>query len=277
MEQINWIQSIIEGVVQGLSEFLPISSSGHLIVTRQLFNIPDPGKTFDILMHLGTLIALVVYFWSDLTALAKGFWADARQGKLYGTKNTGMVWFMVVSTIPGGLFGALFNEKLEEIRNVYLISILLIVFGLVLFAADRWGKKARVLDDLTLKDAVLIGIAQALALFPGVSRSGVTMTTAMFLGFDRESSARYSFLISIPLIGGISAYGLLKLIKSQPDGGQAMVYFLGLLASAASGFLCIKFLLNYLKKGGFTGFVIYRAALGAILIILGILGLIKVN
>lgn len=275
MEHLTHLQAIILGIIQGLSEFLPISSSGHLILVRHVLHFPEPGKTFDIIMHLGTLIALIAYFWNDLMNILKNLIKDMKEGKFYGTPDTNLFWFLIISTIPGGLFGALFNEKLEEISNIYLISTLLIIFGIILFAADKMGKKEKVLSGFAWKDAVIVGIAQALALFPGVSRSGITMTSAMFLGFDRETAARYSFLISIPLIGGISAYGILKLIKHGTGDVSLSVYALGLLASVISGFLCIKFLLDFLKKGSFSVFVIYRILIGVLLIFMALSG--KIN
>lgn len=273
--KLTAIQTIILALVQGLTEFLPVSSSGHLILVRDVLKFPDPGKVFDVMLHCGTLIALVIYFRNDLIGVVKGMIEGAKKGKFFGTDETNMFWFLVISTIPGGLFGFLFNDKLEEIKNVYLISGLLISFGIVLFISDKMGKKNRSLSDLTWKDALLVGIMQALALFPGVSRSGICMTTALFLGFDRKDSARFSFLVSIPLIGGISTYGIIKILKSHPDGGAISLYILGLAVAAISGFLCIKYLIDYLKKGTFLGFAIYRAVIGILLIILCIMGVVK--
>ncbi len=252
-----------------------MSSSGHLILTRQVFQFPDPGKTYDIILHLATLIALVIYFWTDLTDICSGIFKDIKNKKLYGTPDTNMAWFLIISTIPGGAFGLLFKDRLEQITSIYPISTLLIIFGLILYIADIKGRKERNLESITLKDAVIIGLFQAVALFPGVSRSGITMTAALLLGFDRQTAARYSFLISIPLIAGISAYGVFNVIRTGLDSGGMMIYGIGFLASLVSGFLCIKFLLDYLKRGSFAGFVIYRVLLGLLLVGLGIAGVIK--
>jgi len=273
---LNEIQAVILGIVQGLSEFLPISSSGHLILVREVFHFPDPGKTFDIMMHLGTLIALIVYFWGDLVRLFSGFFRQiVKEKKAWGTLETDMVWFIVISTIPGGILGLLYNDWLESIRNVYLISSLLIVFGVILWIVDRKSPKSKTLDRLTAYDALIIGVMQALALFPGVSRSGISMTAVMLLGFTREDAARYSFLISIPLIGGTSIYGLAKIISSGPDSSAVIVLALGVAASFISGLLCIKFLLDFLKKRTFNGFVIYRVLLGLFLILWSMMGRIN--
>jgi undecaprenyl-diphosphatase len=274
MEQINFIQSIVLGLVQGLSEFLPISSSGHLILTREVLKFPDPGKTFDVILHIGTFIALVVYFWKDLLHLGQGVLDNFKEKKFYGTSNTNLFWFLIISTIPGGLFGALFEKKLEAINNPFIISSLLIAFGLILFFSDKLGRKELKMSHLTWKHAAIVGIAQAIALFPGVSRSGITMTAALLLGYTREDSARYSFLMSIPIIGGVSMYGLVKLLKTGPELGLILVYTAGFIASLISGFLCVKYLLEYLKKGTFSVFVVYRIIIGASLIILGIKGML---
>ena len=273
--KLSIIQAIILGLIQGLTEFLPISSSGHLILVREVFHFPDPGKIFDVILHFGTLIALIIFFRQDLINVFKGMLEGIKKGKIYGDYNTNLFWFLVISTIPGGLFGFLFKDKLESIRSVYLISSLLIGFGILLFISDQKGTKKRTLKDLTWKDAVIVGLMQALALFPGVSRSGICMTAALFLGFNREDAARYSFLVSIPLIGGISAYGIIKILKNSPAMGDIMLYVTGLTVAAISGFLCIKFLLDYLKKGTYLGFAIYRAVMGILLIVLFVMGVVK--
>jgi len=274
--KLNIIQTIILGIIQGLTEFLPISSSGHLILTREVFHFPDPGKVFDVILHLGTLIALVIYFWNDLVSIVKSFMKSVLKGKFYGDENVNFFWFLIISTIPGALFGFIFKDKLEGIKNVYLISGLLIGFGILLLISDRVGKKDKDIDKLTWKDATFVGLMQALALFPGVSRSGICMTAALFLGFTREVSARYSFLISVPIIAGVSVYGVMKIIINHPNGGEIMTYAVGLITAAISGFFCIKFLLDYLKKGTFLGFAIYRFVIGILLIILGLLGVVGV-
>lgn len=273
--ELNAIQAMILGLVQGLGEFLPISSSGHLILMREVFRYPEPGKIFDVMLHGGTLISLMVFFWKDIVSILKAALEDIKKGRFYGEKNINLIWFLIISTIPAGIAGILFNDYLESIRSIYFISALLIFFGFLLLMADRRGDKSRILDGLTWKDALIVGLLQALALFPGVSRSGICMTGALLLGFNRETSARYSFLISIPLIAGTSVYGLMKLLKSPPDNGGMMIYGIGMLTACVSGFLCIKFLLDYLKKGTFLGFTIYRAVLGILLIIMGIMGIVK--
>jgi undecaprenyl-diphosphatase len=274
MEELNFIQSIVLGLVQGFSEFLPISSSGHLILTREILKFPDPGKTYDVIVHIGTLIALLAYFWKDLLEIGKGVFGNFREKKFYGTNDTNIFWFLIISTIPGALFGALFEDKLETINSPYIVSALLITFGLILFFSDRLGRKQLNISHLTWKHAVIVGVAQAIALFPGVSRSGITMTAALMLGFTREASARYAFLISIPITAGVCAYSTVKLLQSGPEIGMLMIYVAGLIASMISGFLCIKYLLEYLRKGTFSVFVVYRIIIGTTLIVLGLRGLL---
>lgn len=272
--KLSVIQSIILGIVQGLTEFLPISSSGHLILTREVFKFPDPGKLFDLMLHFGTLVAIVIYFREDLKGVAVGFFEGVKNRRFFGEPRINMFWFLVISTIPGALFGVFFNDKLEEIKNVYLISALLIGFGILLLVSDRTGRKLKTMEALTWKDALIIGVLQAIALFPGVSRSGICMTGALFLGFNREASARYTFLISFPIIAGASFYGFYKILKSGPDGGALLIYAVGMVAAAVSGFFCIKFLIDYLKKGTFLGFTIYRVIVGILLIVLALLKII---
>lgn len=272
--KLSIIQSVILGIIQGLTEFLPVSSSGHLILVREVFKFPDPGKTFDLILHLGTFIGVLIYFRKDLLTIFLAFINGVKKKQLYGEPEINLFWFMIISTIPGGVLGFLYKDVLEEINNVYLISGLLIVFGIILLLAEKLSKNIKSMKDLSWKDSIIVGLAQAVALFPGVSRSGSSMTAALFLGFNREASARYSFLISIPIIGGASLYGLVKIIKTGVEDGELGIYVIGFLVSAITGFLCIKYLLDYLKKGSFTGFVVYRVILGVLLIGLGLAGIL---
>lgn len=253
-------ESIILGIVQGLGEFLPISSSAHLIVVPWLFRWKDPGLSFDVALHLGTLISVIVYFYRDWIGLihqgiTKGL--TTSEGKLF--------WFIIVSTIPGAIIGKLFEEKAETIfRNIVLVAILLILMGIVLYVADKISSKKNEMGKMAFWKSFIIGISQALAIVPGISRSGITMTTGLFLGFNRETVARFSFLLSTPIILGA---GILK-IKGIAIQSLDLNFIAGFLASAITGFVSIKFLLKYLQKNGFNIFVIYRISLGLVLLII---------
>lgn len=191
------LQAAILGLVQGLGEFLPISSSAHLVLVPWLFNWEDPGLTFDIALHIGTLVAVVIYFWKDwLQLFRKGMTnARSREGRLF--------WYLVLATIPGAVIGLFLEKKAEtSFRNPVLIAIMLIVLGIVLYLVDRKSAKKIEAENISLKASFLIGLSQALSIIPGVSRSGITMTTGLFLGLTREGAARFSFLLSAPIIFG---------------------------------------------------------------------------
>jgi undecaprenyl-diphosphatase len=255
------MQAVILGLVQGLGEFLPISSSAHQVLCPWLFRWEDPGLTFDIALHLGTLIAVVVYFWKDwLNILYKGFTKSKEpEGKL--------LWYLVLATIPGAAIGFLLEHKAETIfRNPVLIAVLLIVMGVLLYWADRKGKKQIDTGHISLKTSFLIGLSQALAIIPGVSRSGITMTTALALGMTREGAARFSFLLSAPIILGAALVKVPRLIAnpSMVDAG----FLTGMAVACIAGLAAIGFLLRYIRTKTFLPFVIYRFALG--LLVLGV-------
>uniref|UniRef100_UPI00260859F8 undecaprenyl-diphosphate phosphatase n=1 Tax=Sphingosinicella sp. TaxID=1917971 RepID=UPI00260859F8 len=199
---MSFLQLLIIAIVQGVSEFLPISSSGHLILIPKLTDFPDQGPMIDVAVHVGTLAAIIVYFWRDALGLVRGGLSNV--GVVKAPAERKLFWWIVIGTIPAVVFGFFLKTGgyLEGFRSTHLVAINLIVYGLLLWAADRWGKQVKAYEDLTLKDAVLVGLAQALALIPGTSRSGVTMTAARFLGFERAECARFSFLLGIPAIAG---------------------------------------------------------------------------
>ena len=271
------LQAIILGIVQGLTEFLPISSSGHLIIVPWLFNWhyllehPDFNKTFDVALHLGTFIAVVVYFWREVVDLLSA-WVRSIAHRSLADSEGRLAWLLIVSTIPAAALGVALESFIEDqLGRPYLIAILMIVFAVVMFAIDHIARLDRDLHDLSWFDAVLIGFAQALALAPGVSRSGVTMMTGLLVRLDRESAARYSFLLSIPVIGGAAAFKGLEVAKDGLPPGTAGAFLVGMAAAAASGFAAIWFTLAYLKRHNFNLFVVYRIAVGiAMLIIIAI-------
>ncbi len=208
---MNSLQAIFLGIVQGLTEFLPISSSGHLALLEHYFNVQEAGLAFDVLLHVGTLVALIAYFWHDWLDMFKAVLKPER----YNRFERRLFWYLVVATIPGAVAGFLLEKKAETVfRAPMRIAILLGVMGIILYLADRLARHQRRLPGITLTDAILIGLSQALAIMPGVSRSGSTMTMALFLGFTRETAARFSFLMSTPIIFGAGLYHGLKLLKN---------------------------------------------------------------
>ncbi|NLH26908.1 MAG: undecaprenyl-diphosphatase UppP [Syntrophomonadaceae bacterium] len=257
-------QSVVMGLVQGLGEFLPISSSAHLVLVPWFFNWLDPGLTFDIALHIGTLIAVIAYFWRD--------WVKLIMGAFQGTKSKEgrLFWYLVLATIPGAIMGLLLEEKAETVfRNPVLIAVMLIVLGVILYWADRKGRKLTDVNNISLGQSLMIGISQALAIIPGVSRSGITMTTGLLLGLTREGAARFSFLLSAPVIFGA---GLIKVPDILANPGMINTPFLiGMLVSALSGAASIGFLLKYVQKKNFLPFVWYRFLLGAVVLLVALM------
>jgi len=250
------LHALILGIVQGLGEFLPISSSAHLVLIPWLFGWNDPGLTFDVALHMGTLLAVVLYFWLDWVRLVKA--ALRRQA----SDDKRIFWYLVLATIPGGLFGLAFENKAETVfRAPLLIGIMMIVMGILLYLADK-KRQLRKMDTMTMADALWIGLSQALAIIPGVSRSGSTMMTARFLELTREDAARFSFLMSTPIILGAGVLKLRHLTVASID----LPFLVGIITSFVVGILSISFLLRYLKTSNFGLFVGYRFIIGFIVI-----------
>jgi undecaprenyl-diphosphatase len=251
------IQSVVLGLVQGLGEFLPISSSAHLVLVPWIFKWQDPGLTFDIALHVGTLIAVILYFWRDwLNLISKGLTKPKeREGKLF--------WYLVLATIPGAAIGYLLEHKAETVfRNPVLIAFMLIMLGGILYLVDRKSKKQVDVEHISLKTSFLIGLSQALAIIPGVSRSGITMTTALALGMTREGAARFSFLLSAPIIFGASAIKIPEIIANPSVIDVSFI--VGMVVACISGLAGIGFLLRYVQTKTFLPFVWYRFILGAV-------------
>jgi undecaprenyl-diphosphatase len=270
------LQAIVLGITQGLTEFAPVSSSGHLILVPWLFgwtivNNEALNKTFDVALHMGTLIGALIYFRSDV-ALYLTAWVRSIRQRAVRTADERLAWLLVLATIPGAIAGALFESVIEDkLGQPWLIAVFLAVGGIVLYFVDTRCRSDRVLADLRTKDAAIIGIAQAVALQPGVSRSGITITAARALGVERASAARFSFLLSLPIIAGA---GLFKAVGLVGTGfqGYGSQFFWGFVASAISGYLVIAFLLSYLRRHDFTVFVIYRLAVAALVFLVIITG-----
>jgi undecaprenyl-diphosphatase len=275
---VTILQAIILGVAQGFTEFAPVSSSGHLIILPWLFNwdiLNDPSlnKTFDVALHVGTFVGAVVYFRHDLAHLFRA-WTRSIRHRAIQQSDERMAWFLIVGSIPGALLGVAFESTIEHsLGQPWLIAFMMAAGGVVLYVVDRVAPSGKGTRDITWPNAIGIGVAQAVALQPGVSRSGITITTARAMGIKRDSAARFSFLLSLPIIGGAA---LLKTVQLAQDGmpaGLAQPFFWGMVSSAISGYLVIAWLLRYLKTKDFLPFMIYRLVLAAGMVIVIVTGL----
>ncbi len=264
-ETPSLLQAIVLAIVQGLTEFLPISSSGHLLIPAALMDWPDQGLAFDVAVHVGTLVAVMVYFRHDLRQLFSAWAGDTVRGKI--TSRSRPAWFLVVGTIPAGLAGLVFNDLIEtHMRTVLVIALTTIGFGVLLGVADRFSARRRDLATMKWRDAVVVGLAQALALVPGTSRSGITMTAGLMLGFDRMAAARFSFLLSIPVIFLSGAYKGVELLGTS--GVEWVSLSLATALSAITAYACIRAFLAWVERVGMMPFVWYRLVLGTFLLIL---------
>ena len=260
--------AIVLGIVQGLTEFLPVSSSGHLILVPWLFRWneltadPDLNKTFDVALHLGTFVGAAAYFAPDLGRLAKAGISSIRRRKIE-TPDERLAWLLFLSSLPAAVVGSVLENFVEdELGREWLVALMLIIFGLVLAAADRVAGK-REQSDLGWKDAATLGVAQALALAPGVSRSGVTISAGRWLGFNRATAARVSFLMSLPIIGGAAAYRGAKLLVDGFPAGVGGAFAAGVVTSGLTGAFAVWAILRMLETRSFTPFVVYRVIVGA--------------
>ncbi len=281
---MNFIEAVVLGIIQGLSEYLPISSTGHLTVAGKLMNVissanPEHWTAFMAVIQLGTLLAVLVYFRNDLIHIVKDFLNDNLfNRKKFSTQsdNSKMGWYLVIATLPVAIIGLSFKHIIEGMltKNLYVISASLIVLAIILAFAERYGKFNRKFENIKWYDAFVIGIAQSFALIPGSSRSGTTITAALFLGFNRETAARFSFLMSIP---AVLASGLLELYESLKFlSGEGLVnLFAATIASAIVGYFSIEFLLRYLKKNSTMVFIVYRVVLGILILLLISNGIIQ--
>lgn len=263
------LEAIVLGIVQGITEFAPISSSGHLILVPWLLGwdrIADPSlaKSFDVALHLGTLTGAVIYFRIDLVRYLRAFVTSVARRRIDGADQR-IAWALVVGTIPGAVVGATFEDVIQDrLGAPWLIATMLVAFGVLLVVVDRRARADRGLQDVGLRTGFLLGVAQALALQPGVSRSGVTMTAARALGLDRTSAARVSFLLAMPIIGGAGLYKGAEVVGQGLPAGLAAPFAGGFASAAVSGFAVIWFLLSYLRRRGFGVFLAYRIAAAAV-------------
>jgi undecaprenyl-diphosphatase len=269
----NW-QALVLGLVQGATELLPISSSGHLILVPWLFDWEYLmendrfNQTFDVALHIGTLLAVVTYFRADIVRLAAAFWRSLKRRRIEGGEEK-IAWFIAAATVPAAVTGALGEELIaDNLGEPWQIAVLLAVFAGLLWLADR-RPQTRHIDDLTFGKSFAVGLAQTLALAPGVSRSGVTITAGRFLGLDRDSAARFSFLLLVPItLGAVLWKGLTDVVLGDLPPGSAGPFVVGTIASAVSGFAAIVFLLGYVRRHDYTIFVVYRLVVAAIVLLL---------
>jgi undecaprenyl-diphosphatase len=260
---MDLFQAIIYGIIQGLGEFLPISSTAHITLAPWLFGWKDPGLAFDIALHMGTLLAVGIFFWKDWIRLIRAGFTDIR------SKDGRLFWYIMLACIPGGIFGVLFEDKVSTtFRNPMLIGIMLILMGFLLYAADKLSESEVVLKDIGFKRSFLIGVSQAIAMIPGVSRSGITMAAGRIFKLSREDAARFTFLLSTPFIFLSGVYKAKDLVSVPID---AVPFIAAIAVSGIVGALSIKFILNYLKTKGFGIFVVYRCILGAVVILIALL------
>ena len=264
------LQAIVLGIVQGLTEFLPISSTGHLRIVPAFAGWEDPGAAFSAVIQLGTMAAVVVYFWRDLVRIARAWLASLRDPARRSQLDARMGWYLIIGTVPIVIFGFAFQHEIENgARDLYLIGTTLILLGLLLALAERISPRDRELPSLTRRDAIIVGFAQALALVPGVSRSGATITAGLLLGFDRVAAARFSFLLSVPAVVLSGLFELRDVIGGTAEGAVGLAPTLvATLLAFVTGYAAIAFLLRYLTTHTTAIFVIYRVTLGTAVILL---------
>jgi undecaprenyl-diphosphatase len=274
---VNAIQAIVLGIVQGLTEFLPISSTAHLRIVPAFLGWDDPGAAFTAVIQLGTMAAVLLYFRDDLWRVARTWLQSLTRPELRSTLDARMGWYLIIATIPIGILGLIFSDQIESgARNLYLIGTTLIVLGLVMGYADMESRRERELEDVTTKDGVTIGFAQAAALVPGVSRSGATISAGLFLGFTRESAARFSFLLSVPAVVLSGLYELSKIVRgSEHTTTSTSSLIIATVFAFIFGYLSIAFLLRYLATHSLRPFVIYRVVLGLLVLALTAAGAIS--
>ena len=275
---MDLLQALVLGVVQGLTEFMPVSSSAHLIIVPWVLGWRDPGLAFDVALHLGTLLAVLTYFWRDWIDIIKGFFASLAARSLGRTLHRRLAWLIIVGCIPGAVVGALGDKLIEGLFHspneahrasaMLAIAALLAMLGALLWLAERFARHRRTLAQISFGDAIVIGLAQALALLPGVSRSGSTITAGLALGLRREAAARFSFLLATPIIAGAGLKKAYDVLQAGFPAAERLPFLVGFLAAAVVGYLCIAFLLRYLQRHSVNVFVYYRWLVAVVIVLL---------
>lgn len=271
---MHFVSAAILGIIQGLTEFLPISSSAHLILVPWLIGWKAEGLAFDVALHVGTSVSVLTFFWKDWVRLAKETVSGILERRPLGNPERKLAWLLIVATVPAAAAGLLFEDAIRDyVRSPLITVFTLTAFGILLLWADRRSRRNRTMDTFTWSDSIWIGISQAVALIPGVSRSGITMTAALFRDSDRTTAARFSFLLSTPVIVGAGILELYRFAKSLLNSGGNSVpvewggIMVGFVFAAVTGFLCIRFFLQYLQSRSFKPFVFYRIVLALIVLI----------
>jgi undecaprenyl-diphosphatase len=275
---VSTLEAIILGILQGLTEFLPISSSGHLRIVPAFAGWEDPGAEFTAVVQLGTMVAEVLYFRRDLWRIGTTWLRALREPRLRGSLDARMGWYLIFATIPISVLGLAFEDQIETgARSLFLIGTTLVLLALVLLWADRVGRRERGIESITLRDGLIMGGAQALALVPGVSRSGATLSAGLFLGLERAAAARFSFLLSIPAVVGSGLYQLLAFVQGDVEQGDAGTgaLIIATFFAFVFGYAAIAFLLRWLVTHTLTVFVVYRVVLGTVVLVLAGTGVIE--
>jgi undecaprenyl-diphosphatase len=272
---LELLQAIVLGIVQGLTEFLPVSSSGHLLLGQYFLGLDQDrfGLSFDVALHMGTLVAVVSFFWRDLLRMTFAFFRSFGHRDLANDPDQRMAYLIIASTVPAALIGFLFEGFFEEtVRSPWVVVFNFVLIGILFIVGEVVGTRTRRASKLRFGEAVGIGFAQAAALVPGVSRSGATITLGLFLGLRREEAARFSFLMSVPIIAGAGSLKLEEVISGGMDTAQALLFVVGFVTSAAVGYVTIRFLLNYLTNHSLRAFAFYRFGVAAVVAVLLLLG-----
>jgi len=266
-EQLSWLQAIVLGISQGLTEFLPISSTAHTLIVSKLLGWPDPGAAFTAVTQVGTELAVVIYFRQDIARILKAWFASLTKKSERANPDAKMGWYVIIGTIPIGIAGLAFKSSIETTaRNLWLVAATLIVMGILLGLADRYARHTKSETDINTKNAVLFGLGQALALIPGVSRSGATITAGLAMGFKRDVAARYSFLLAIPAVFASAALTAGDISSDSFVNWPATI--VATIVAFVVGYFVIASLMKYLQTRTFLPFVIYRIALGTLLMVL---------
>ena len=266
-EQLSWLQAIVLGISQGLTEFLPISSTAHTLIVSKLLGWPDPGAAFTAVTQVGTELAVVIYFRQDIARILKAWFASLTKKTERANPDAKMGWYVIIGTIPIGIAGLAFKSSIETTaRNLWLVAATLIVMGILLGLADRYARHTKSETDINAKNAVLLGLGQALALIPGVSRSGATITAGLAMGFKRDVAARYSFLLAIPAVFASAALTAGDISSDSFVNWPATI--VATIVAFVVGYFVIASLMKYLQTRTFLPFVIYRIALGTLLMVL---------
>ena len=274
---MSLIEAIVLGIVQGLTEFLPVSSTAHLRIVPAFFGWEDPGAAFTAVTQLGTMVAVLAYFRADLWRITQAWTQSVVRREMPGNLDARLGWYIVIGTVPIVIFGLLFERQIETgARSLYLMGTTLIVLGFVLLLAERVGSHRRSIEEMSTREGILVGLAQAAALIPGVSRSGATISAGLFLGLDRRAAARFSFLLSVPAVVLSGLFQLLGIVRGDPgESGGVVGLVVATLLAFAVGYASIAFLLRYLTDHSTAVFVVYRVGLGVLVLALAATGVIS--